>query len=194
MCPEGLNFQTEPQGNQPAGGSSGVWVGVVESPGTSYSCASGLHSDANGFKMIGDLIVTHQSYRRFCEDVHMDENTLTELVDLTRLSASRANLHPLQSLPSARHPRNALPLQHWHRSDSSIRRWGKTHLLIRPQIMDNGRRRKEPCGIRGREGVAASDHNHTGHSLPLGAVLHDCHTTGAGAGPREGAHRSDQSL
>lgn len=45
--------------------------------------------------MIRDLVIRNRSYRRFREDETIDRQTLMELVDLARLSASAANLQPL---------------------------------------------------------------------------------------------------
>ena len=45
-----------------------------------------------------DLILRNRSYRRFHEDEPVSEDTLRELIDLARLSASAANLQPLKFL------------------------------------------------------------------------------------------------
>ncbi|MBN2687527.1 MAG: nitroreductase family protein [Deltaproteobacteria bacterium] len=55
-----------------------------------------------------DLIVKNRSYRRFHEDVPIAEETLRELVDLARLSASAANRQPLRYLLSSHPKMNAL--------------------------------------------------------------------------------------
>ncbi len=46
--------------------------------------------------MIRDLIVQNRSCRRFYEDVPIERETLRELVDLARCSASAANRQPLK--------------------------------------------------------------------------------------------------
>ena len=46
--------------------------------------------------MIKNLIKKNRSYRRFHQDRRVDVETLKELVDLARLSASAANLQPLR--------------------------------------------------------------------------------------------------
>ena len=46
--------------------------------------------------MIDDLVHANRSCRRFYENHPVDGNTLEELVDLARLSASGANLQPLK--------------------------------------------------------------------------------------------------
>lgn len=46
--------------------------------------------------MLKDLITHNRSYRRFYQDVQIDYNTLEELVNLARLSASAANKQPLK--------------------------------------------------------------------------------------------------
>jgi nitroreductase len=48
--------------------------------------------------MIHELIMKCRSYRRFYEDVEIEEKTLRELVDLARMSPSSANLQPLKFL------------------------------------------------------------------------------------------------
>jgi len=62
--------------------------------------------------MIRDLILTNRSYRRFYEDVAIEEETLRELVDLARLSASGANRQPLKYILSADPQENALIFPH----------------------------------------------------------------------------------
>ncbi|MGQ9490561.1 MAG: nitroreductase family protein [Anaerolineae bacterium] len=46
--------------------------------------------------MLADLILKNRSYRRFHQDVPVSLETLRELVDLARLSASARNLQPLR--------------------------------------------------------------------------------------------------
>ena len=46
--------------------------------------------------MLKDLIIKNRSYRRFNQDVSIDLETLINLVDLARLSASGGNLQPLK--------------------------------------------------------------------------------------------------
>ncbi|HEY41906.1 MAG TPA: nitroreductase family protein [Dehalococcoidia bacterium] len=46
--------------------------------------------------MIKDLILKNRSYRRFNEDVTIEMETLRELVDLARCSASASNRQPLK--------------------------------------------------------------------------------------------------
>jgi nitroreductase len=59
-----------------------------------------------------ELILKNRTFRRFHQDVPMDEATLKELVDLGRLSASGGNLQPLKYLISATPERNALIFPH----------------------------------------------------------------------------------
>jgi nitroreductase len=54
-----------------------------------------------------DLILRNRSYRRFREGEAIDRETLVELVDLARLSASSANLQPLKYVLSSDPERNA---------------------------------------------------------------------------------------
>jgi nitroreductase len=50
--------------------------------------------------MIRDLILKNRSYRRFYEEEKIEMDTLKELVDLARLSASAANFQPLKYILS----------------------------------------------------------------------------------------------
>lgn len=65
--------------------------------------------------MIRELIVKNRSYRRFHQEVPVERETLKELVDLGRLSASAANKQPLKYILSCRPERNTLifPCLRW---------------------------------------------------------------------------------
>ncbi len=65
--------------------------------------------------MIRDLILRNRSYRRFYEDEKIELETLKELVDLARLSASAANFQPLKYMLSCDPQKNAdiFPLLGW---------------------------------------------------------------------------------
>lgn len=58
--------------------------------------------------MLKDLILKNRSYRRFYEEVPVKIETLRELVDLARLSASSANLQPLKYILSCSPQKNEL--------------------------------------------------------------------------------------
>jgi nitroreductase len=58
--------------------------------------------------MMKDLVLKNRSYRRFYEDVEIDCQTLRDLVDLARLSASAANKQPLRYMLSFTKEKNAL--------------------------------------------------------------------------------------
>jgi nitroreductase len=58
--------------------------------------------------MLRDLIVKNRSYRRFYQEVPIARETLKELVDLARLSASAANLQPLKYILSCEPGDNTL--------------------------------------------------------------------------------------
>ncbi|MGE5601550.1 MAG: nitroreductase family protein [Nitrososphaerales archaeon] len=58
--------------------------------------------------MIKDLVLKNRSYRRFYQDVPVSLETLRELVDLARLSASGANRQPLKYILSCDPQTNAL--------------------------------------------------------------------------------------
>ena len=46
--------------------------------------------------MMRDLVTKNRSYRRFFQDVAVERQTLTELIELARLSPSAANMQPLK--------------------------------------------------------------------------------------------------
>lgn len=58
--------------------------------------------------MLKDLVRKNRSYRRFHQEVAVERETLRELVDLARLSASGANRQPLKYVLSSDPERNAL--------------------------------------------------------------------------------------
>jgi len=57
--------------------------------------------------MIADLIKKNRSFRRFYQDHALDLETLIDLVDLARLSASAANLQPLRYILSVDSKKNS---------------------------------------------------------------------------------------
>ena len=62
--------------------------------------------------MIRELVLKNRSYRRFYQEAAVDLNTLRDLVDLARLSASAANLQPLKYILSCDPQGNALIFPH----------------------------------------------------------------------------------
>ncbi len=58
-------------------------------------------------KMIEELIKQNRSCRRFYQDTAVSEETLKELVNLARLSASAANIQPLKYILSSEPENNA---------------------------------------------------------------------------------------
>jgi len=58
--------------------------------------------------MIRDLVLKNRSYRRFDEKVDITLETLRELVDLARLSASAGNMQPLKYILSGETQKNSL--------------------------------------------------------------------------------------
>jgi nitroreductase len=58
--------------------------------------------------MIKNLIRNNRSYRRFFQDVPIEDKTLRELVDLARISPSAANRQPLKYMLSCEPEKNAL--------------------------------------------------------------------------------------
>ena len=65
--------------------------------------------------MMKDLVLKNRSYRRFYEDAVVDYQTLSDLVDLARLSASAANKQPLRYILSCTPEKNDLifPMLAW---------------------------------------------------------------------------------
>jgi nitroreductase len=59
-----------------------------------------------------DLTLRNRSYRRFCQEVDIKLETLRELVDLARLSASAANMQPLKYILSCHPEKNSLIFPH----------------------------------------------------------------------------------
>lgn len=62
--------------------------------------------------MFKSLILKNRSYRRFYQDVPVSRETLCELVDLARLSASAANRQPLKYYLSCETDKNAIIFPH----------------------------------------------------------------------------------
>jgi len=58
--------------------------------------------------VIRDLVIANRTCRRFYQDVTIERETLRELVDLARLSASGANRQPLKYIISCDPQKNAL--------------------------------------------------------------------------------------
>ena len=61
---------------------------------------------------IRDLVLKNRSFRRFHQEVPVELETLRELVDLARLSASAENLQPLKYILSCDPQENALVFPH----------------------------------------------------------------------------------
>jgi nitroreductase len=58
--------------------------------------------------VIRDLVLKNRSYRRFYEEIDITLETLRELVDLARLSASAMNAQPLKYILSCDRQKNSL--------------------------------------------------------------------------------------
>jgi nitroreductase len=61
--------------------------------------------------MIKDLITKNRSYRRFYQDFAVEAETLKELIELARCSASGGNAQPLKYILSCEPQKNALIFQ-----------------------------------------------------------------------------------
>jgi nitroreductase len=73
--------------------------------------------------MLRDLILKNRSYRRFYQNLHIEEATLRQLVDLARLSASASNLQPLKYILSDTLETNAKIFPHL-RWAAYLKGWG----------------------------------------------------------------------
>ena len=62
--------------------------------------------------MMRDLVLKNRSYRRFHEEVDITIETLKELIDLARLSASAMNAQPLRYILSCDRQKNSLIFPH----------------------------------------------------------------------------------
>jgi nitroreductase len=62
--------------------------------------------------MLKELVGNNRSYRRFKEDVPIEPDTLRELVDLARHSASAANMQPLKYILACEPSKNELIFPH----------------------------------------------------------------------------------
>ena len=62
--------------------------------------------------MLRDLVLRNRSYRRFHEEVDISLETLRELIDLARNSASAMNAQPLRYILSCEPRRNSLIFPH----------------------------------------------------------------------------------
>lgn len=62
--------------------------------------------------MLKDLVLKNRSHRRFHQEAVIETETLRELVDLARLSASALNLQPLKYVLSCDPKRNAVIFPH----------------------------------------------------------------------------------
>jgi len=113
--------------------------------------------------MLRDLIVRNRSYRRFDQQQSISEETLRELVDLARLSASASNMQPLKFLLACTPEANAriFPYLAWA---GYLKDWGGPAEGERPTayIIIVGDKR-----IRSNAGV---DHGIAAQSILLGAT------------------------
>ena len=91
---------------------------------------------------IRDLILRNRSYRRFRQEVPVEMETLRELVDLARLSASAGNLQPLKYILAHDPQKNALIfshlgwagyLPHWGWAAIPILAWLSTESFLQEQ-------------------------------------------------------------
>jgi nitroreductase len=66
-------------------------------------------------ELLKDLVLKCRSYRRFYQEVPVDNKTLRELVDLARVSASAVNKQPLKYVLSSSAEQNAVIFSclHW---------------------------------------------------------------------------------
>jgi len=113
--------------------------------------------------MLKDLILKNRSYRRFYQDYQINMETLRELVDLARLSASAGNQQPLKYILSCDPQKNTLifPNLAWARL---LEGWGGPAEGERPSayiIILHDTKISHPLGI---------DHGIAAQSILLGAT------------------------
>jgi nitroreductase len=113
--------------------------------------------------MIKDLVMKNRSRRRFHEEVSIDKETLKELVDLARCSASAANWQPLKYLLSWEKEKNAkiFPNLFWA---AALKDWDGPAQGERPSayiIILGDKEISETFGV---------DHGIAAQSILLGAV------------------------
>lgn len=96
--------------------------------------------------MLRELIVKNRSYRRFYEDIKIENGTLEELIDLARLSSSGANLQPLKYILSNAEDKNNLIfpylrwagyLKEWNGPEKGERPTGYIVMLLDKEISAN---------------------------------------------------------
>jgi nitroreductase len=116
--------------------------------------------------MIKELVLKNRSRRRFHEEVSINEETLKELVDLARCSASGANRQPLKYLLSWDQEKNAkiFPNLYWA---AALKDWDGPVAGERPSayiILLGDKEISETFGV---------DHGIAAQSILLGAVEKD---------------------
>ncbi len=113
--------------------------------------------------MLKELIRKNRSYRRFDQRVAIEEESLRELVELARLSASGANRQPLKFVLSASAEQNEriFPCLHWA---GYLPDWGGPASGERPTayiIILGDNEISQVCGV---------DHGIAAQSIMLGAT------------------------
>jgi nitroreductase len=113
--------------------------------------------------MIKELVLKNRSRRRFHEEVSIEKETLRELVDLARCSASGANRQPLKYLLSWEKEKNAkiFPNLFWA---AALKDWDGPTVGERPSayiILLGDKEISETFGV---------DHGIAAQSILLGAV------------------------
>ncbi len=133
--------------------------------------------------MIKDLVLKTRSFRRFYEDVPVESETLKELVDLARNSASAANLQPLKYVLSCDSKKNAVIFSHltWA---GYLKDWPGPGKGERPSayiiiLKDKGISKSIDC-----------DHGIAAQSIMLGATDKGLGGCIIGAIRRKGLHKS----
>jgi nitroreductase len=133
--------------------------------------------------MLADLIRKNRSYRRFHQDVPVSLETLRELVDLARLSASAANRQPLKYILSCGPEANARIFPHT-RWAGYLKDWGGPVEGERPAAY---------VVILGDTEVSKDfgcDHGIAAQSIMLGAVEHGLGGCMVGALDRDGLRQA----
>ncbi len=121
--------------------------------------------------MIRDLILKSRSYRRFYEDQKIELETLKQLVDLARLSASGRNAQPLKYILSCDQEKNAriFPALTWA---GYLKDWGGPKVGERPAAYIIVRGDKEISQTFGIDlGIAAQSMMLGANEIGLGGCM-----------------------
>ncbi|MFC2035577.1 nitroreductase family protein [Chloroflexota bacterium] len=133
--------------------------------------------------MLNDLVLRNRSYRRFYQEIFIGLDTLRELVDLARHSASASNRQPLKYILSAESEKNVLIFRHLNWA-GALNGWPGPSAGEQPSayiiiLLDTEISKKAGC-----------DHGIAAQSILLGAVDRGLGGCMLGAIQRDGLRRA----